>query len=64
MPNWRENPGLLLSSAGKDGGFSLELNKWGGKTIRIGDTTYYELFFAPVADLDDADAVMKDILPY
>ena len=63
MPNWHENPGQLLSSAGKDGGFTLELSKWGARDARKGDSTYYELFFAPVADLDDALAVYQDIVP-
>ncbi|MBP5640588.1 MAG: hypothetical protein J6X55_13975 [Victivallales bacterium] len=63
MPNWHENPGQLLSSAGQDGGFTLELSKWGGRDARKGDSTYYELFFAPVADLDDAIAVYQDIMP-
>ena len=63
MPNWHENPGQLLSSAGKDGGFTLELSKWGARDARQGDSTYYELFLAPVNDLDDAIAVYQDIMP-
>ncbi|MFA6931781.1 MAG: hypothetical protein WCT05_15775 [Lentisphaeria bacterium] len=63
--NWQELPGQLLSSARKDGGFSVELIKWGKQELRPGDQTTINIFLAPFTGSagDQGPALQQQIAP-
>ena len=61
--SWRELPGKLLSSAGKSGGFTLELNKWVKTDVRSGDRIAFDLLLGPVADQNEAEKLTRTLCP-